>query len=149
MSNKKENLNEHIQLLEELVRKAYQLISPIPFSYDLEWLMKQNNRNALFEKNPGCFLKLRRMGREIPFFPICNRNGMIDPQLIDLSLKLVDKLSGNDIFDQNHLLIIASKLRSLRKKYSNEIPKPTEVASKKSLVTRFINNVAKTRRNND
>jgi len=33
MSNKKNNLNEDIQLLEELVRKAYQLISPIPYSY--------------------------------------------------------------------------------------------------------------------
>jgi len=147
MSSKKDNLTEEIQLVEELVRKAYSLISPIPYEYDLKWLMKQDERNALFEKNPKCFLRLRRMGSsglyDIPFFPICNRSGIIDPQMIALSLKMVDKLAGNDRIDQDALIITATKLRALQKKFSKEIPKPVEAATRKAQVTKFINNVAK------
>ena len=147
MADKKDNLNEQFQLIEELVRRAYSLISPIPYSYDLQWLMKQNEKNALFEKNPKCFLRLRRMGSsglyDIPFFPVCNRSGMIDPQMIALSLKLVDRLAGNDRIDQDALIITATKLKALQKKYSKEIPKPTEMASKKANTTKFINSVAK------
>jgi len=146
MSNKKNSLNEQLQLLEELVRKVYSLINPIPFSYDLQWLMRQDEKNALFEKNPKCFLRLRRMGSsglyDIPFFPVCNRSGMIDPQMIALSLKMVDKLAGNDRIDQDALIVTATKLKALQSKYSKEIPKPTEMASKKSAVTKFINSVA-------
>jgi len=109
--------------------------------------MKQDEKNALFEKNPKCFLKLKRMGSsglyDIPFFPICNRAGMIDPQMIALSLKMVDRLAGNDRIDQNALIVTATKLKALQKKYSKEIPRPVEAASKKAQVTKFINNVAK------
>jgi len=143
MSNKKDNLNEEIQLIEELVRKAYQLISPIPYSYSLKWLMKQDERNALFEKNPKCFLLLKYMGRDIPMFPVCNRSGMIDPQMIALSLKMVDRLSANDRVDQDSLVVTATKLKALQKKYSKEIPKPADMAGRKAQVTKFLNNVAK------
>lgn len=146
MTNKKNNLNyleEDLELLEELIRKAYQLISPISYEYDLKWLMKQDNRTGLFEKHPKCFLKLKMMGRDIPFFPICNRGGMISPAFISLSLKMVDRLVGNDRVNQDHLVVVATKLNVLKKKYDKEIPRPTEMASKKANVTRFINSVAK------
>jgi len=143
--NKKENLNENIQLLEELVRKAYELISPIPFDYELKWLMKQDHRNALFEKNPKCFLKLKRMGRsdlyEVPFFPVCNRAGMIDPQMIDLSLKMVDQVAGNDRVDQDSLVVVAQKLKALKSKFSKELPRTNEMGAKKAQVTKFLNRV--------
>jgi hypothetical protein len=143
MSDKKENLTEGIKLLEELVRRAYQLISPLNYEYDLKWLMKQDEKHALFEKHPKCFLKLIHMGREISFFPICNHAGMIDPQMIQLSLKMVDKLVGNDRVDQDALVMVATKLKALQNKYIKEIPRPMEAASKKATVTKFINNVAK------
>jgi len=141
MSDKKDDLNENIQFLEELVRKAYELISPIPFDYDLKWMMKQDHRNALFEKNPKCFLMLKRMGRQIPFFPVCNRAGITDPRMIDISIKMIDKLAGNDQIDQDHLIVIAQKLQALKSKYSKELPKTTEMASKKAQVTKFLNKV--------
>lgn len=139
--NKKENINENIQLLEELVRKAYELISPIPFDYDLKWLMKQDHRNALFERNPKCFLMLKRMGRDVPFFPVCNRAGAMCPKMIDISLKMIDKLSGNDQIDQNALVVTAQRLQALKSKFSKEIPKTNEMAAKKAQVTKFLNKV--------
>lgn len=142
MSDKKDKLNEQLQLLEELVRRAYQLINPVPFSYDLKWLMKQNERNALFEKRPKCFLKIKHMGREIPILPVCNRSGIIDKEMIDLSLKMVDRLAGNDRVDQDALIVTATKLKALKSKYSKEIPKPSDMAGRKAHVTRFINNIA-------
>lgn len=138
---KQENLNENIQLLEELVRKAYSLISPIPFSYDLNWLMKQDNRNALFEKNPKCFLKIKHMGREIPFLPCCNRAGITDPKMIDISIKMIDKLAGNNQVDQDALIVTAQRLKALKSKYSKEIPKTNEAGAKKAQVTKFLNKV--------
>jgi len=141
MSDKKENINENIQLLEELVRKAYQLISPIPFEYDLKWLMKMDHRNALFEKNPKCFLKLKHLGREIPFFPCCNRAGITDPKMIDISIKMIDKLSGNDQVDQDALIVTAQRLKALKSKFSKELPKTNEMGTKKAHVTKFLNKV--------
>lgn len=139
--NKQENLDENIQLLEELVRRAYELISPIPFDYELKWLMKQDHRNALFEKNPKCFLKLKHMGREIPFFPCCNRAGITDPQMIDISIKMIDKLSGNDQVDQDALVVTAQRLKALKSKFSKELPKTNEAGAKKAQITKFLNRV--------
>jgi len=141
MSDKKDNLNEQFQLLEELVRKAYSLISPIDFSYDLKWLLKQDHRNSLFERNPKCFLQLKLMGRSVPFFPVCNRAGMTDPKMIDISIKMIDKLSGNDQVDQDALVITAQRLKALKSKFSKELPKTNEFGAKKAQTTKFLNRV--------
>jgi hypothetical protein len=132
-------LNEQFQLLEELIKKIDEVMSnPINYEYQLKWLMSQDNRKKLFEKNPKCFLMMKQMGREVPFFPICNRMGSVDPAIIKLSMKMVNKLMGNDVVDQDHLVVILQKLNSLNNKFEKEIPKPSDMAAKKANVTKFI-----------
>lgn len=132
-------LNEQFQLLEELIKKIDEVMSnPINYEYQLKWLMSQDNRKKLFETNPKCFLMMKQMGRDVPFFPICNRMGAVDPTIIKLSIKMVNKMMGNDAVDQDHLVIILQKLNGLSNKYSKEVPKPSDMASKKANVTKFI-----------
>lgn len=134
-------LNEQFQLLEELIKKIDEVMSnndSISYDYQLKWLLLQDNRKRLFEKNPKCFLMMKQMGREVPFFPICNRTGSIDPSIIKLSIKLANRLSGNDIVDQDHLVMILQKLNNLNNKYSKEITRPSDIAAKKANITKFI-----------
>lgn len=64
--------------------------------------------------------------------------GAVDPTIIKLSIKMVNKMMGNDAVDQDHLVIILQKLNGLSNKYSKEVPKPSDVAAKKANVTKFI-----------
>lgn len=55
-------LNEHFELLEELIKKIDEVMSnPINYEYQLKWLMSQDNRKKLFETNPKCFLMMKQM----------------------------------------------------------------------------------------
>ncbi len=133
-------LNESFELLEELIKKIDEVMdNPINYEYQLKWLMSQDNRKRLLETNPKCFLMFKNMGRQLPFFPICNRMGSVDPTIIKLSIKLANKLAGNDAVDQDSLTMVLQKLNSLDNKYSKEIPKPSDMAAKKANVTKFVN----------
>jgi len=135
----KKTLVEHFELLEELIKKIDEVMSnPISYDYQLKWLMSQDNRKKLFETNPKCFLMFKNMGRQLPFFPICNRSGSIDSKIIKLSIKLANKLAGNDAVDQDSLTVILQKLNNLNNKFEKEIPKPSDMAAKKANVTKFI-----------
>lgn len=135
-------LNEQFQLLEELIKKIDEVMdNPINYEYQLKWLMSQCNRKKLFETNPKCFLMMKQMGRDVPFFPICNRMGAVDPAIIKLSIKMVNKMMGNDAVDQEHLVTILQKLNGLSNKYSKDIPKPSDTAAKKANVTKFLKRV--------
>lgn len=80
----------------------------------------------------------KNMGRQLPFFPICNRMGSVDPMIIKLSIKLANRLAGNDAIDQDSLAVILQKLNNLNNKFEKEIPKPSDMAAKKANVTKFI-----------
>lgn len=137
-------LNEQFQLLEELIKKIDEVMSnPINYEYQLKWLMSQDNRKKLFETNPKCFLMFKNMGRQLPFFPICNRMGSVDPMIIKLSIKLANRLVGNDAVDQDSLTMVLQKLNNLDNKYSKEIPKPSDTAAKKANMTKFIRKLKK------
>lgn len=133
-------LEKHIQILEELVRKADSLISPITYHHKLQWLLNKDARKELFERNPKAFLPIK-MDEEIPFFPITNRMGMHDPDVITFSLKLANRLKGDPRIDQDHLYMIVTKLERLQKKYENEVPKPAGAAAKKALITKLIQKI--------
>jgi len=136
----KEKLTEELHVLEELLGKVTSLIHPISVDAELEWLQSKENRGTLFEKKPKCFLPIK-MGAEVPFFPICNRTGAIQPEIIDFSLKLANKAMGHDKVDQAHLGIIISRLTALQARYNKDIPKPANMAAKKGLTTKMLNKI--------
>ncbi len=113
------NINESFITLQTLLNQAKELIHPIDYSYELKFLLKQDNRKKLFEDNPKCILPIN-VGRQIPFLPVCNRSAMFDPNIIDLSLKMANKLIGNEFVEQNQLFESINKLKQLKNKYSNK-----------------------------
>ncbi len=110
------NIKESFIELQSLLDKAKEIIHPIPYEYELKFLLKQCNRKKLFEDNPKCILPLN-MGRMIPFLPVCNRSALIDPNMIDLSIKMANKLIGDERIEQNQLFETIDKLKLLKKKH--------------------------------
>ena len=135
-------INEDLQILEELIRKAYDLIAPFDVHDDLEWLMHRDMRTKHLEKFPKCWKTLNKQGRELPFFPVCNRMGMEDPAMIDKSLAIANKMKDKPEIDQDKLLTTIRGLAALKKKFSKDIPKPAQAAARKANVTRGFNKIS-------
>jgi len=117
-------IDDQLHQVSELIRRVSELITPdspmIDYNYELSWLMKQDNRNTLFEKNPFCMIPLK-IGRLVPFFPICSRSAVANPRMIDFSLKLANRLQGNERICQESLQEAIKKLEDLKSKYSKKI----------------------------
>lgn len=136
----KHKITEDLERIAELIRKADSLISPITYHDKMKWLLTKDARQQLFERNPKCIFPLK-MGREVPFFPVCNRQGMVDPDIISFSLKLANRMVGKEAVDQEHLYAVIAKLEASRKKYEKDIPKPVDMAARKGLVTKMMSKV--------
>jgi len=135
MSNKK--------YIDELIRKvANHLMTPHErFNYVTTPQLKQR----LFLTNPECFISLKRLGRDTSDYllPICNQAGIVDPVMINISYKLVQRLADiNDgTFDAEELQKVLAKLQYLKNRYGKDIVKPMQQAARKGLVTRLFRNI--------
>lgn len=136
----KKTLNEHYKVLHELIRKVDSLISPISVDSKLKWLMNKDVRTKLFEEKPKCFLTMN-IGSKSMVFPICNRSGMEDPDIINISIKVANKLANRKDINREEIVVVLSKLQFLLKKFSKDIPKPTNMAASKAISTREINQI--------
>lgn len=135
-----ENLNEDFKVLSELLRTAYKLISPITYHDDLKRLSPEFVQQD-FEKNPGCYLRLGQ-GADHTLFPICNRYGYKDPQMINFSLKLATRIAKKQGDRGMEGMII--KLQKLSTKYSKPVPKTVSQASLQGLSTKTFNKKMRT-----
>jgi len=135
------SLNERFEVLDELIRKVYSLIAPHSIDYRLKWLMDRDLRTKHLERYPKCYLSLTMRGRQVPFFPICNRTGIEDPDIISFSMKLAEKLKDRPEIEGEQVDAILVKLKRLHSKFSKEVPKPYGMATKKAFVTRLFNNI--------
>lgn len=138
-------MDKEIVILEELIRRAYEHMSPFSYHKDLEWLSDPDLRKTLFDKFPKCYLSLSINRKDIPFFPICNRLGFVDPRIVMFSMKLANKLSavGDPRVDITNLQGVTKRLEFLHRKYSKEVPKPEDMAVRKAMVTRMLSNIKK------
>lgn len=132
-----------IQILEELIRTASNKL--LTKNERLAYMKNPILRKALYDKHPNCFMQLKRMGQDTqPYFLcICNRIGIIDPDVIELSYKAVKKImkDSSGVYDVNDLTMTLDKLDKLKRKYSKEVPRPPQPASKKGMVTKMFNNI--------
>ena len=140
-------LYEEFFHLEELLRTADSLINPMTVDQRLAWLMDKNVRGKLFEEYPKCFLKLN-MGAKHMVLPVCNRSGMHDPQIIDISIKMANKIAGKPDIDTEELKVTLHKLEFLKNKYSKAIPKPSNAAGQKGNVTKNLNQISRLLKSN-
>lgn len=135
--------DKDLHRLEELIRSASdQLLTK---EEKIGYIADPDIRARLFAKFPECFISLKRMGRDTsPYLlPLCNRAGIMDPMVIDISYKAIGKLLGDPTgtFEINDLQTILDKLTRLKARYDKEIPKPPQQAGRKAVVTRMFNNV--------
>jgi len=131
--------------LEELIRMASNHL--LSQKEKIGYLTNPELKKRLYGKFPTCFISLKRMGRDTTAYlvPICNRAGIIDPEVISISYKAVGKLMSDPggMYDINDLQMILGKLDRMKDRYEKTIPKPTQQAGRKAVVTRMFNNIKK------
>jgi hypothetical protein len=116
---KKEILDE-FQEIKELLDEADQIITgvrgiPTPeYDHRASFLLDKNVRDKLFESHPECFIPSKTYGNN--FLCVCNREGALDPFMVDFSLKLADRISANSPNPPNEIKIAKLKLESLQRK---------------------------------
>jgi hypothetical protein len=85
------------------------------------------------------------MGRDTSAYllPLCNRAGILDPEVIKISYAAVGRLLSDPsgMYDVNDLQKILDKLDRMKSRYSKNIPKPPKAAGRKAVVTRMFNNI--------
>ena len=137
-------LNEELKVLSELIRKADELINP---EESLAYLVHKDMRDRLYGMKPACFMKLQPIGRDTSayLFPICNRHGMEDPKVINLSIKMLQKIMTDSAgrFDNNDIQKMLSKLQHRHDTFVKQIPKPASQAARKAHVSKMFNNIRK------
>lgn len=137
------NIQEGFTYLSELLRTAYDLISPNTYHNQLDLFKDREKMEELYNKCPSCFLTLLRKDKGIVYFPLCNKMNIEDPKLINFSITFAGKLNGNENIDEEDLKNIMIKLQRLKNKFSKPIPKTTRMAILKGNSTRQLHKIKK------
>jgi len=135
MSGRKELIQ-----LEELVRKAQSLIHPIGYEDTLKDLMTKPATDVFKGDYTKCVIPWK-IGAQRVDLPICNRYGMVDPQVIKFAKKMVKKMRSVDEYDEDAANIIIGKLDRIAKRYIGTIPKPPNTSAKNGAMTRYTNRI--------
>ena len=128
---KKKQMLHEMEMLQELVRKIQNVLSPHTHQQDSEYFSDATKSVEFYNKYPSCFVKMG-VGRKHFLFPICNRMGFEDPKMIKLSLRLADRMYNLKDVDGDSLNIVITKLNEYDRKFSKDIPKPISLAVLKS-----------------
>jgi len=137
------NIQEDFTYLEELLRLAYNLISPSTYKDDLNWMKDRSVTEKMYNKCPSCFLTIMRKDKGIIYFPICNRARIEDPRVIKFSIIFAGKLSGNEHIDEEELKAIMKRLERLNSTFSKPIPRSTRMAILKGRTTKQFKGMRK------
>lgn len=146
MKNKK-GTHEYI---EELLRLAVGQIHYSPdYVEEIKTLSNKSYKEGHAKTYPQCYLKLKfKDGTSKPYFPICSTFGMVDPKIIEFSLKLANKIkenSQNKKICQVGLIETIKKLKVLENKYSQSEPVSFGMAARKGHETRNLNYISQYR----
>lgn len=132
-----------LQHLEELIRTASNHL--LTKEEKIGYIMDPKVKETLYGKFPECFISLKKMGRDTSAYllPLCNRAGIMDPEVIKISYAAVGKLLSDPsgMYDVNELQGILDKLDRMRSRYNKNIPKPPKAAARKAVVTRMFKNI--------
>ena len=141
-------MDNKIQHLEELIRTASQHL--LTKEDKIGYIHDPKLRKKLHGEHPECFISISSMGRigrntASYILPICNRAAIVDPDVINISIQVIQKLMSDPTsnFDVNRLQAILDKLDRMKSRYSKPIPKPPKQAGRKAVVTRMFNNIKK------
>ena len=135
-------IQEELENLAELIRRADELINP---DRSMGYLLKKDMRDRLYGMKPACFMKLRPIGRDTSayLFPVCNRYGMEDPKVIQLSIKMAERFMNDDRFEVNSIQGMLNKLNHRNDTFVKNVPKPASQAARKAHITKMFTNIKK------
>jgi len=135
-------IQEELENLSELIRRANELINP---DQSIGYLLKKDMRDRLYGMKPACFMKLNPIGRDTSayLFPVCNRYGMEDPKVIHLSIKMAEKLTSDGRFDVNDIQGMLNRLNHKHNTFVKNVPKPASAAARKAKITNMFKNIRK------
>ncbi|OQB41577.1 MAG: hypothetical protein BWY04_00757 [candidate division CPR1 bacterium ADurb.Bin160] len=144
MEKKGKKLNtKKLKTLQELQRIINNHILPQTQEEYKDWFKNKDNILDLFDKHPKCVYPLH-MGQLVPFFPVCNKRGFHDINIIRFSLEMAKKMAEeeNPEHDQEELQIVITKLQRLEKKFSlDTVPKTDDAAYRKRKITLILNKI--------
>jgi len=140
------SIKKEFEVLHELVRKMNSLVSPMSYHDTLKDLRTKPAYDVFKGDFDKCVIPWK-VGAQQMHLPICNRFGMIDPQMIELSKKVVKKMRSVSPQEDDSTNIIITKLDRLHKKYSRDIPRPTDRAYHHGQITKFKNKLLNNLRN--
>jgi hypothetical protein len=139
---KKGVFQEDFKLLDELIHKIGNIISPVDnYNDEIKMVMTPETRKRIFDKNPKCFFPVRMGNKDAFILPVCNRKGMTDQNMIALSIKMANKLLDRENVDRGMLEITIRRLERLHNKYSKDEVKPSGRAGLKGHLTRRLRNL--------
>jgi len=118
------------KVLDELLRKAQDMINPISHEEFIKSLTKEGMAEY-YKKHPNCFMRI-----EDVLFPLCGQGARKCPRMIAFSLKMAQTLIGTDAVDQEALAILMQKMERLKGRYEKEVPTSVSAATKKAQSTR-------------
>jgi len=127
-----------LNYLQELVRKMGSLISPMSYEYTLKDLKTSDAKEVFKGDFTKCVIPWK-LGSQVMHLPVCNRHGMVDPQMIQFSKKLVKKLRSVGPQHDSGAEIIIAKLDKINGRLNREIPAHQSTSVKNGQVTRFTN----------
>ena len=135
---KKQIFTENFKVLNEFIQKVNDIISPISFRDELKTVMDKTTRKQLSEKYPRCWLPVNISNSNVPFLPICNRNGSTDKRMIAFSMRLANRLLDREDVDRGTLEITIKKLSRMHNTYSREIPTPPNIVARRANITKAM-----------
>lgn len=136
-------MDSKIEVLTELLRNVSKLIDPESTNSKVKWLMDSKIKNELFKKFPKCTMSIKNLNDETfqPYFFVCNRQGMTDPDMIKFNLRLCDKLEKLNHIDKDHLCKIRRRLKYMQARYDKPIPIPFSTSGHKTKNTLRLNKI--------
>ena len=123
----------NLQYLEELLRKAQDLIHPVDHE-DYVNSLSQDKMKQLQKDKPNCFLTMDDV-----LFPLCSTGMRRCPKMIRFSLKYAQTLVGKEGLDNDKLAAVIQKLEKLKARYDKEVPTPPSASARKAHATKRFN----------
>jgi len=133
-------MDEKFEHLTELIRRVSDALSPHDKD-DFSWLKDKGIVDKMYGKHPKCFAKIKGMGQDIPFLPICNRMGIEDPNTIQFSIRVAEKMRGNPKFNEDDVNALLIRLNRTYVRFNKDIPTPPSEATRKGVQTKKFNKV--------
>jgi len=127
-------MKKDTRYLQELLNNISSYLNLDDTDDQMKWLYNKKLVERLYGEKPECFVAIKGRGQDIStILPVCNRDGMKDPRIIQFSIKLAQKMGADDkvgLVDPASLREAMEDLEELKEKAMREKSSPKGAALK-------------------